>query len=73
MKSFVFGLVVGVMFTLPVGVNIGKGVPVFSDPFAEKPLSQQVTDTARSATDRLKQKTGELIEDTRQVIQQASE
>lgn len=73
MKSFLLGLVVGAMFALPLGVNIGKGVPLFSDPFAEKTLTQQVGDTARSATDKLKKTTGKLIEDTKQAIQQVAE
>ena len=73
MKSFVFGLMIGAMFALPVGVNIGKGVPIFSDPFAEKPLSRQLEDAARTATEKLKKTTNELIQDTREVIQDATE
>ncbi len=34
MKNFSLGLLLGIVISLPIGVNLGKGVPLLSNPFA---------------------------------------
>lgn len=53
MKSFLFGLVLGLLVAFPAGINIGKGQPLISNPFTEGPLvSEQVRDTASEAIEQ---------------------
>ena len=62
MKKFFFGLVVGAVIAFPLGINFGKDVPLLSNPFAAKP----------DFSDRVKQRTGDLIEDTKEAIHEAT-
>jgi hypothetical protein len=45
-----------------LGINFGKDVPLLSNPFAAKP----------DFSDRVKQRTGDLIEDTKEAIHEAT-
>ncbi len=36
MKNFSLGLLLGIVISMPVGVNLGKGVPLLSNPFASQ-------------------------------------
>ncbi len=63
MKSFkfmVFGLAIGVLIGLWLGVNIGKGQPLLSNPFAEHP----VTEKTREAMEKGK----EMYEEGKRII-----
>jgi len=62
MKKYVIGFVVGMLVAFPLGINFGKDVPLLSNPFAAKP----------DLASRVKQRTGELIEDTKEVIHDAT-
>lgn len=62
MKKFFFGLVVGAVIAFPLGINFGKDVPLLSNPFAAKP----------DFSDRVKQRTGDLIEDTKEALHEAT-
>ncbi|MDO8704909.1 MAG: hypothetical protein Q7J84_08190 [Sulfuricaulis sp.] len=62
MKKFFFGLVVGAVIAFPLGINFGKDVPLLSNPFAAK----------LDFSDRVKQRTGDLIEDTKEAIHEAT-
>ncbi len=37
MKKFFIGLFVGALVAFPLGINFGKDVPLWSNPFAAKP------------------------------------
>ncbi|MBI3571879.1 MAG: hypothetical protein HY082_12405 [Gammaproteobacteria bacterium] len=62
MKKFFIGLAIGLIVAFPLGINFGKDVPLFSNPFAAKP----------DITDRVKERTGELIKDTKEAIHDAT-
>ncbi len=62
MKKFFIGLVIGLIVAFPLGINFGKDVPLFSNPFAAKP----------DITERVKERTGELLKDTKEVIHDAT-
>jgi len=62
MKKFIYGLVLGLIIAFPLGINFGKDVPLFSNPFAAKP----------DITERVKERTGELLEDTKEAIHDAT-
>jgi hypothetical protein len=62
MKKFVFGLIVGVIAGFPLGINFGKDVPLFSNPFAAKP----------DIPDRVIERAGKELEDIKQSVHQAT-
>lgn len=62
MKKFFTGLVIGLIVAFPLGINFGKDVPLLSNPFAAKPdIAAQV-----------KERTGELLKETKEVIHDAT-
>lgn len=62
LKKYAIGAIIGALIALPIGVNIGKGKPIFSNPFAERDLSAEVkgkakdvfSDTKRALREKLK-------------------
>jgi len=61
-KIFLFGIIVGVLVGLWLGINIGKGKPWYSNPLAE-----------RSVTDQIKSSIGEGVEKAGESIEQIGE
>ena len=62
MKKFVIGLVIGVIVAFPLGINFGRDAPLFSNPFAAKP----------DITERMKERTEEMLKDTKEAIHEAT-
>lgn len=62
MKKFFFGFIVGVIVAFPLGINFGKDVPLFSNPFAAKP----------DISDRVVERTGKALEQTKEAIHDAT-
>lgn len=62
MKKFFIGLVVGLVVAFPLGINFGKDKPLLSNPFAAKP----------DLAERVKERTGEAIESTKEAIHDAT-
>lgn len=60
LRLLFIGVVVGVLFGLWFGVNIGKGKPILSNPFADQELQQKAKETA-----------SEAIEDTRRALRKS--
>lgn len=60
-KKFMFGLVVGALIAFPAGINFGRDLPLWSNPFAKRDIKQ-----------RVKMKADTLIEDTKEVIHDAT-
>jgi hypothetical protein len=58
LKAWLTGLIIGLLLGLWGGVNIGKGQPVYSNPFAEK----SVPDTVRDAGRGLLRESGKALE-----------
>lgn len=73
MKTFIAGLVIGLIVAFPLGINVGKGAPILSNPFSDEHLSQQIKDTAKTASDKLKEKTNELVQDAKDAVNKATE
>jgi hypothetical protein len=63
MKKFVMGFVVGLLIAFPLGINFGKDVPLWSNPLAAKP----------DLPERLKERAGALLKDTKEAIHEATE
>jgi hypothetical protein len=62
MKKFLSGLVVGAIIAFPLGINFGKDVPLFSNPFAAKP----------DIPDRVIERAGQTVEDAKEAIHEAT-
>lgn len=62
MKKFFIGLVIGAAVAFPLGINFGKDKPLFSNPFAAKP----------DITERVKERTEEMLKDTKEAIHEAT-
>jgi hypothetical protein len=62
MKKFLLGVVVGIIVAFPIGINFGKDVPLFSNPFAAKP----------DIPDRMIERAGKTLEDTKEAIHEAT-
>lgn len=62
MKKFFIGLAIGLLVAFPLGINFGRDVPLLSNPFAAKP----------DITERVKERTGELLKETKEAIHEAT-
>jgi len=62
MKKFFIGLVIGLIIAFPLGINFGKDVPLWSNPFTAKP----------DITERVKERTEDLLKDTKEAIHEAT-
>jgi hypothetical protein len=62
MKKFIIGLVIGAAVAFPLGINFGKDVPLWSNPLATKP----------DIPERVKERAGDLLEGTKEVIHDAT-
>lgn len=63
MKKFFVGLIVGVVIGVPLGINFGKDQPLWSNPFAAKP----------DIPERVKERAGAVLEQTKEKIHEATE
>jgi len=61
LKKFVMGMLVGALIAFPLGMNFGREAPLFSNPFADRGIQQQV-----------KSKAENIIDDTREAIHDAT-
>jgi len=59
MKNLLIGMTIGLMVGLWFGVNIGRGKPLYSNPFAEKSITKEIM---KSSGDIL-EKSGKAIKD----------
>lgn len=63
LRSFAVGLLVGGIVGLWCGMNIGKGQPLLSNPFADVSLSQQASQAASQAREQVEQAAGNAGEE----------
>lgn len=68
-RNVVIGLLIGFIFGIWIGVNIGKDKPYFSNPFKEKSVNQKLKDTGK---DLLKEG-GKFLEESGEKIQKKLE
>ena len=60
-KKFVLGLIIGIIIAFPAGINFGRDLPLWSNPFAKRDIKE-----------RVKVKAENLIEDTKEAIHDAT-
>ena len=62
MKKFFTGLILGAVIAFPLGINFGRDAPFLSNPFTSKP----------DLSARVKERAGDLMQDTKEVIHDAT-
>jgi len=62
MKKFFIGVAVGGIISFPLGINFGKDVPLWSNPFAAKP----------DIPERVIERTEKTLEETKEAIHEAT-
>lgn len=63
LKKYLIGLIIGLLLGLWGGVNIGKGQPLWANPFADVDLSQKAKDAATDVWKDAKEKARESLAD----------
>lgn len=66
LKAILFSLVVGVAAGMWLGVNIGREVPLYSNPFDAHTINQQI----KKATGETLEKGGQALEKTGQAMKE---
>lgn len=62
MKKVLFGIIIGAIIAFPLGINFGKDVPLWSNPFAAKP----------DIADRVIERTGKTVDQAKGAIHDAT-
>jgi len=62
MKKFFIGFAIGAIVGFPLGINFGKDVPLWSNPFAAKP----------DIPERVIERTEKTLEQTKEAIHEAT-
>jgi hypothetical protein len=62
MKKLFYGILIGAVVAFPLGINYGRDVPLWSNPFAYK----------RSIPEKIKDWTGQQMDDTKSAIHEAT-
>lgn len=57
-KNFIIGLIIGLLLGLWFGVNIGKGHPIYANPFTASQVKEQLRHTGES----IMEKSGQALE-----------
>lgn len=79
MRRFLWGFLIGAVLAFLAGVNVGKDKPILSNPFADRPLSEQVRETAGEVAERAREgaeaaaeRAGEVLDDAQRAGSEAA-
>jgi len=72
MKGFIWGLIIGGALAFLAGMNVGKGKPILSNPFAERTLMQEIKDTANRAAEEAKKSMQKAGDEATRAAKEAS-
>ena len=61
-KKLIIGVVIGAIVGFWIGINMGKGQPLFANPFADKEVRQMT-----------KEKAAEIVDETKETIKKKLE
>jgi len=64
-KHFLAGLIIGAILAFPLGINFGRDEPLLSNPLTKRDLRDKVTES-------VKEKAGELVEEAKESIHDAT-
>lgn len=65
-KTFIFGLVLGLLIAFPIGINFGRDAPLLSNPFARRDITDKVVETVKEGTEK-------ALEGAKEKIHEATE
>ncbi|MFQ6022048.1 MAG: hypothetical protein ACE5NW_04950 [Acidiferrobacterales bacterium] len=76
LKTFIFGLLIGVLISFPLGINFGRGAALFSNPFAERDVQQELGERMKEGTgkvaEKVKEGTEKMLEDAKEKIHEVT-
>ena len=67
LRNLLFGLLLGLALGLWFGVNLGKGRPVFSNPFANQTVQTKIKETGSKVLDQ----SGKALEESGKALRKA--
>jgi hypothetical protein len=67
LKNMMIGLTIGLLVGLWAGYNLGKGKPVFSNPFAKETIQNKIKKTG----DQVMEKSGKVLEESGKALRDA--
>ena len=62
-KSFFVGIIIGVLLGLWFGVNIGRDRPIYSNPFADRTISEKIKSSVGEGVEKAGSSIEKLGED----------
>lgn len=76
-RTFIYGLVIGLFIAFPLGTNFGRDAPLFSNPFAERDVQDKLGEKVKEGTgkvaEKVKEGTEKVLEDAKEKIHKATE
>ena len=67
MKNLITGIIIGLVFGLWFGVNLGKGKPLLSNPFANPTIQKKIKKTG----DKVLEESGKALEESGKALRKA--
>jgi len=67
LRNLVFGLLLGLALGLWFGVNLGKGRPIFSNPFTNQTIQSRIKQTGSKVLDQ----SGKALEESGKALRKA--
>jgi hypothetical protein len=64
-QVFFFGLIIGILVAIPLGMNLGRDAPLFSNPFAEPEVRGKMAD-------KMKEGAGKAVESAKKKLHEAT-
>ncbi|MDH3671373.1 MAG: hypothetical protein OES46_09440 [Gammaproteobacteria bacterium] len=75
-QVFFLGLIIGILVAFPLGINLGRDVPLFSNPFAEPEVRGQMADKMKEgagrAMERTKEGAGKAVEGAKKKLHEVT-
>ena len=72
-KKLIIGIVIGAIGGFWVGINMGKGQPLLSNPFADKETRQLAKEKAADIVDETKDKAANIVNETKEAVKKKLE
>ncbi len=71
MKDLLLGLMIGGIFGLWIGVNLGKDQPLMNNPFSDSTSMQEMSRRLEELQKEISKKSKELYDDTKKAVDEA--
>ena len=72
-SKFFIGIIIGLIIGLWFGINLGKGKPIYTNPFSKKQIQTTLRKSGEKVIEKSEQviqKSGEVLEETGKTLQE---